>query len=302
MSCGTPLAALTAAAEVLDRRRNQLDARSQQALDILTNQLRRFSGLVLDLLEMSRIDSGVVDLHPEPVAITPLVRKVAANSNAPQLDVESGPGMDDAQAVVDKRRFERLLFNLLENAERYGGGPVRIRVEGQDGTVRVHVDDAGPGIPTGERQRIFERFSRGSTTQGVPGTGLGLALVAEHAHLMKGSASVGDSPEGGARFTLSLPDRIASERRPDPSSGNRRPVGGCADGGRGRPGVGRGRGGRLRRARRRPGPHDRHGGHPLRAGRPVDHDHVDAVHAGLPSDRLLDHHPPGRAGAAVLRP
>jgi signal transduction histidine kinase len=201
----TPLAALTAAAEVLGRRRSQLDPRSQQALDILTNQLRRFTGLVLDLLEMSRIDSGVVDLHPEPVAITGLVRKVAANSNAPELDVESGPGMEDAVAVVDKRRFERLLFNLLENAERYGGGPVRIRVEGGNGSVRVHVDDAGPGVPTGERQRIFERFSRGSTSQHVPGTGLGLALVAEHAHLMRGSASVGDSPEGGARFTLTLP-------------------------------------------------------------------------------------------------
>jgi signal transduction histidine kinase len=201
----TPLTALTAAAEVLDRRRDDLPDRSVQALDILLSQLRRFSTLSLDLLEMSRIEAGVADVNLEPVQLPDLVRRMASSLSAASVLVTCSPPVSHATALVDKRRLERLLGNLLDNACRYGDGPTAVRIDGDEETVLVHVDDDGPGIPPSERQRIFERFARGSTSQHVPGTGLGLALVTEHARLMGGTVSVGESPEGGARFTLALP-------------------------------------------------------------------------------------------------
>ncbi len=110
---------------------------------------------------------------------------------------------------VDKRRFERVMVNLMENAAHYGGGVTEIAVgPGADTTVDVTVDDDGPGIDPLERMKIFERFYRGSASgrRGTgTGTGLGLALVAEHMRVMRGAVRVESSPAGGGRFVLTLP-------------------------------------------------------------------------------------------------
>jgi two-component system, OmpR family, sensor histidine kinase MtrB len=110
---------------------------------------------------------------------------------------------------VDKRRFERVMVNLMENADHYGGGVTRVAVKpADDGTVEVLVDDDGPGIDPLERLKIFERFYRGSASgrRGTgTGTGLGLALVEEHMRAMHGNVRVESSDAGGARFVLSLP-------------------------------------------------------------------------------------------------
>jgi signal transduction histidine kinase len=118
--------------------------------------------------------------------------------------IEVDPRMP-ALARVDKLRFERILANLLENAREHGGGPIRVAVEpqGKNGMV-LSVDDAGPGVARGERSRIFERFARGSAARHRVGTGLGLSLVAEHAHAHNGEAWVEDRPGGGARFQVSF--------------------------------------------------------------------------------------------------
>jgi two-component system, OmpR family, sensor histidine kinase MtrB len=110
---------------------------------------------------------------------------------------------------VDKRRFERVMVNLMENADHYGGGATTVSVgPGHDAQVEVTIDDAGPGIDLSERTKIFERFYRGSASgrRGTgTGTGLGLALVAEHMRVMHGAVRVESAPEGGARFVLTLP-------------------------------------------------------------------------------------------------
>ena len=99
-------------------------------------------------------------------------------------------------ATVDKLRFERILANLLENANHHGGGPTRVSIERTDGPfLLVVVEDAGPGVARGERLRIFERFARGSAARHRIGTGLGLALVSEHATAQGGDAWVEDRPE-----------------------------------------------------------------------------------------------------------
>lgn len=198
----TPLAALTGAAEVLMTRRSEMPERVRPALDIIVHQTAHFSQLVLDLLEISRIDAGVVDLYLEPVRIAELATKVAERSGFGGVPVEVTPAVADAEVLMDKRRFERVVINLLDNAQRHGGGAVRMRFEGTSTLVRMLVDDAGPGVPREDRKRIFERFARGPYSAQGHGTGLGLALVDEQVRLLSGTVLVSESPEGGARFVV----------------------------------------------------------------------------------------------------
>ena len=100
------------------------------------------------------------------------------------------------------------MANLLDNARIHGGGVSRVTIEvGDRRATRIAVEDNGPGVTHNERARIFERFARGSAGRSRSGgTGLGLALVAEHARAHNGLAWVEDSPNGGARFVVEFPE------------------------------------------------------------------------------------------------
>ncbi len=202
----TPLSALTAAAGVLERRRDELSPTGRQALDTVTRQLERFRTMVLDLLEISRIDAGMADLNLQPVALGWLTGKIVAASDLAEVRVDIDPERAKQLALLDRRRFERMVVNLLDNAVRYGASAVTVRLEAHGSSLAVHVDDNGPGIAVEERRLVLDRFTRGSTAGTTVGTGLGLALVLEHAKLHGGTVEVGNSPEGGARLTLSFPE------------------------------------------------------------------------------------------------
>ena len=208
----SPITALAAAAEVINGRRGELPDRTQQALDVVVGQVRRFDAMVIDLLELSRIDAGATDIHTEEVDIGALCARVAARNGFADLPIDiaghssSGSNGGPLTAVVDKLRFERILANLLENAAHHGGGPLRISIEPTDGAfLLIAVEDGGPGVAHGERVRIFERFAHGSAARHRIGTGLGLALVAEHATAQGGEAWAEDRPGGGARFVVRIP-------------------------------------------------------------------------------------------------
>ena len=200
----SPITALSAAVEVLDGRRADLPERSQQALDVVVGQVRRFDQMVMDLLELSRIDAGSTELLREEVDVCELVSRIAQRYGFDTTPIEIADKVPKT-IRIDKLRFERILANLLENAREHAGGPSRVKVEphGRHG-IALSVDDAGPGVARGERARIFERFARGSAARHRVGTGLGLALVAEHAHAHGGEAWVEDRPGGGARFKVSF--------------------------------------------------------------------------------------------------
>jgi two-component system, OmpR family, sensor histidine kinase MtrB len=201
----SPITALTAAVEVLDGRRDDIPERTQQALDVVVDQVRRFDSMVIDLLELARIDAGATDLNVEDVSLVDLTRRVAARFGEPDVPIVAVNGLP-SQAALDKVRFERILGNLLENARNHGGGPVRIELAAAaPGRFRLAVEDGGPGVAQGERERIFERFARGSAARHRIGTGLGLALVREHTAAMGGTAWVQDRIGGGARFVVELP-------------------------------------------------------------------------------------------------
>jgi len=111
---------------------------------------------------------------------------------------------------VDKRRFGRVIANLLDNAERYAGGATAITIERIEERLRVSVEDRGNGVPIEERDIIFDRFSRGAeggNRSNDSGVGLGLALVDEHVRLHGGRVWVDDRFDGeiGARFVVELP-------------------------------------------------------------------------------------------------
>jgi two-component system, OmpR family, sensor histidine kinase MtrB len=162
----------------------------------------RFRRLVVDLLDISRADGGYEGAR-ERVEVGDLVRRAAdAAAGRPVTVVE--PGARGVAMYADKRRLERVLTNLVENAETHGGGCREVRVCAEDHIVRVVVDDLGPGVPPDRRDRIFDRFARDGTSPGT-GVGLGLAIVARHVHWHGGEVRVGEAPGGGARFVVDLP-------------------------------------------------------------------------------------------------
>jgi two-component system sensor histidine kinase MtrB len=200
----TPLTALSTAVQVVRARADDLPPRTRLAVDVLETQIRYFERLVLDLLEISRIDAGAEGLVIDEIDVVEVVRAVASRYEG--VDVVVDAGMKPT-AALDRRRLERVLVNLLDNAEHHAGGATRITIGRRGYLLVLAIDDAGPGIPDAERDRVFGRFWRGpgARQQAVKGTGLGLSLVAEHVRAHGGRVRVESSPEGGARFVVEMP-------------------------------------------------------------------------------------------------
>jgi two-component system sensor histidine kinase MtrB len=208
----SPLTTLATTASVLQQHREDLTAAGQESLDLLVADLSIFQSLVEDLLEMSRSDAGAVPLVMERLSAIELVhqsvRSAARRHGIEEPPVEIADGVDDPLVLVDRRRFERVITNLIDNAHRYAEGAIALRVEVQGHQVAINVDDAGTGVPHDEHEAVFERFFRGRAAhdRGIArGTGLGLALVRDHVRAFGGTITVTESPDGGARFQILLP-------------------------------------------------------------------------------------------------
>lgn len=210
----SPLTTMVSAVELIESDRASLPPDGREALDLLRSEVTRFGRLVEDLLEISRSDAGSADLVLVEVVLADLVRQTVPSSLQDRLVVT--PRAADALACVDKRRLERVVLNLIDNAERHGGGLTRVGVDADEEWAEVSVEDSGPGLDEQERRRIFERFARGrrSGRDSTDGAGLGLSLVARHMHLMNGAVRVENSAAGGARFVVRLP---TAEQHPCPT-------------------------------------------------------------------------------------
>jgi signal transduction histidine kinase len=200
----TPLTALGAAVSLA--KRSELNDRGQYAIDILDEQLRQFTRLTVELLEIARIDSGQSAVELNDVDVATVIRRVLAQADRDPDLLRVGPEV--ATWRLDPTRLERISANLIENAERYAGGVTEVSLHVDADCLVITVDDAGPGIPVDDRRAIFGRFNRGSMAQPADtpkGTGLGLALVEEHVRLHGGDVAVSDSSAGGARFIVRFP-------------------------------------------------------------------------------------------------
>jgi signal transduction histidine kinase len=173
----------------------------------------RMVDLVSDLLELTRLQAGRVQLAPERHDLRALARRAAAGveplAQARGQRLELALPRAPVWALVDAGRLERALLNLLSNALKYGreGGAIRLGLERRPGEAVLSVADDGPGIPAADRERVFERFYRSATATGstAPGSGLGLTIARAMAELHGGRLWVADAPGPGATFCLAVP-------------------------------------------------------------------------------------------------
>ena len=203
----SPITALTAAIEVLAAKKHELSDRNQQAFDIIDTQVRRFDRMVIDLLELSRLESGASQLRVESVDIEDLIARIAQRFQFGSIPLLNTSLMK-VQILVDRLRIERVLVNLLGNAAEHAGGATSITIHQEKSFLTIHVDDNGPGLPEDERIEIFSRFTRGRNAARGTGSGLGLAIAMEHAKVMNGNIAISDHSHNGKlglRFTVTMP-------------------------------------------------------------------------------------------------
>ena len=196
----SPLTVIRTAADIIASMRSELPPRAQMSSDLLTQRVEAFEKILNDLIEISRYQSGSVEVNLEELSVRQLVETMASRKGIDLRLVE----VEDATVVVDVRRFQQIFENIHKNAELYAGGLDAIRGVRNESEYELHFDDSGIGVTIDERDKIFEPFLRGGHHAAVPGSGLGLTITLEHAHSMGGELVASASPTGGARFTLSL--------------------------------------------------------------------------------------------------
>ncbi len=212
----SPLMTLEASVEVIEGRRADMPERAQAAVDLLRSDVTRFRTLVEDLLEISRFDAGAVRLHLEELLVSQFVEQAIAVSSLPHTPLTSSARAQQMIITGDRRRLARVVANLIDNARIHGGSEARVSIEvpthegAAQQLVHIIVEDGGTGVPIDERHLVFERFARGGGAgrrSSNEGSGLGLALVAEHIRLHGGRVWVDDRRDGhsGAAFTIELP-------------------------------------------------------------------------------------------------
>jgi two-component system sensor histidine kinase KdpD len=198
----SPLTAIVAGADALASEEIHLDAGDQAALvAAIREEAARLNRVVSNLLDVSRLEAGAVESHPELWSVDELVGQAidSVHAGADRIVVELDP---DAPPVrVDAGQVERVIANLIENALRFSppGTPVVVRAEHGATELRIHVVDRGPGVAAADRNTVFQPFRRGATG----GSGLGLAIARGFTEANGGRLWTQEDPAGG-HFVLAL--------------------------------------------------------------------------------------------------
>lgn len=205
-----PLTAVLGFVQLLARPEIAEDARKRaRTVRALESRAQRMAAAVDDLLLTSRIERGDLRLRREPADLGTLVTETVSRFEQFQpkprflIDVDTRMG----PVPVDSRRIEQALTNLLSNAVKYSPGAQEIRVSVlPDGDfAAISVADKGGGIPLADLERVFDRFYKGTSAKGEPGTGLGLYLVRMIAEAHGGNVTLASKPGMGSMFTIKLP-------------------------------------------------------------------------------------------------
>jgi signal transduction histidine kinase len=212
----TPLAQIRLFADLLASGRLDHSHR-ERSLRILTEESQRLTYLVENVLRFSRSERLTERISPVSTPIAPMLREIVddfrplARSREVEIDLAV---QADVQATLDADAIRQVLLNLLDNAVKYGprGQRVEVRAGLEGESLRIEVDDRGPGIPGSERRRIWEPYRRldREVEAATGGSGIGLAVVRELVSLHGGSAEVLDRPGGGSRFVIVLPGAAIS--------------------------------------------------------------------------------------------
>ena len=210
----SPLTGVKGFVQALLNRWDRLnDEQKKLMLTTVSADSDRLSRLIAELLDVARIDTGRLQLHPRPSDAGVLTRRIVDSvsaGTARPITLDIAEELPDIHADPDK--FTQVVTNLVENAVRHGEGTVHVAVTplgpgdlGDQAGVRVVVDDEGEGIPVEMRRRVFTKFWKGGARGG---SGLGLYIVGGLTKVHGGTVSIGDAPGGGARISVAWPSAI----------------------------------------------------------------------------------------------
>jgi two-component system, OmpR family, sensor histidine kinase MprB len=185
------------------------DADREEMFEDVRAQITELSALVGDLVELAREDTPQA-VH-EPVDLVEVVERALGRARRRAAGVEFDVRLQPWIMMGDTTALERAVLNLLDNAAKWSPENGRVRVElrpDESGFAVLEVADGGPGIASGDRPHVFERFYRSSDARTLPGSGLGLSIVKQVAERHGGTVWAGDAPEGGALLRMCLPGRV----------------------------------------------------------------------------------------------
>ena len=205
----TPLGVITGAVSTALETPDLSETARRELLQSAQEEAQRLHRLVSNLLDITRLEAGSLDLHTE---WTPLEEVVGAALNRRELATEArrvriSLPEDLPLVAMDGVLIEQLLLNLLDNALKYSpaGSPVDIKAWTAGRSLTLSISDQGPGITPGEEERIFEKLVRGQAASSRPGAGLGLAICKGIVTAHGGSIQAVNHPQGGAQFLVTLP-------------------------------------------------------------------------------------------------
>ncbi|WP_326694160.1 HAMP domain-containing histidine kinase [Streptomyces sp. NBC_01267] len=214
----TPLTAITAVSEVLEEEADSLDPMIRPAVQLVVSETRRLNTLVENLMEVTRFDAGTARLVLDDVDIADQITAcidARAWLDAVELDADRG-----IMVRLDPRRLDVILANLIGNALKHGGSPVRVAVRIDGDELVIAVQDHGPGIPEDVLPHVFDRFYKASASRPrSEGSGLGLSIAMENAHIHGGDITAANAKDGGAVFVLRLPRDPSDPADPSDTAG-----------------------------------------------------------------------------------
>ncbi len=208
----TPLTTFRMYTEMLSEGMIQDEAKKQRYLDTLKREAIRLGHLVENVLSYARIERGRARAAAETIAIPELIARfedrLRERAGQAEMDLDVELTLDEGvNAIhVDASLVEQILFNLVDNACKYGAGPIVLGAERRGRAIALSVTDQGPGITGGARRNLFTAFSKSAhqAANSAPGVGLGLALSRRLARSMKGDLRYDDARAGGARFLVTF--------------------------------------------------------------------------------------------------
>ncbi len=201
----SPIAVITGLADTLSERRNSMtEEQIDHCLARIRRQGDRLARLVADLLDLSQVESGRFRLTLEPVNLVGTAERALDDAPSPPDKSVELNIPESLWALADPSRLEQVLVNLLTNAYRYGGGAIRVEARGNPDGVVVTVADDGAGVPDDLIPKLFERFARRTSVDGVEGSGLGLAIARALVEGFGGRIWYEPGQPAGARFHFLL--------------------------------------------------------------------------------------------------
>jgi two-component system sensor histidine kinase KdpD len=217
----TPLAIITGAASTLLQVTPAVPpATREDLLQTILEEAERLNRLIRNLLDMTRLESGAVKVRTEWSVLEEVVGSALNRLEARLVEREVKVTLPRDLPLVpfDGVLIEQVLINLLENAAKYGHGPIEINASALGSEVLVEVADRGPGIPLGQETHIFEKFQRAEREDGSGGVGLGLAICRGIIAAHGGRIWAQNRDAGGASFRFTLPLGDEAPRLPAPEA------------------------------------------------------------------------------------